>query len=242
MTGKGTCMHARAELEAAIQAQIHEFTSCADFIALCDGSFTRESYDAFIARVVQTHLRSPKYLAFLFALVPPGRTADSLQHNLLEELGIEEEDGVSHPELLNGLLDEAGISASLPQLLEEADNDLKRYTSDPLLYGTLKEIGFSVLSETVAFEYMLSRCATRIASALHLHRGISEKGLVWFTHHSEVDIAHAEQGLDNAQYYADWYGMTERDTRAIIEMSFRENVFVKRYFGTFSFAKVRGIA
>lgn len=234
-------MNVRVRLENAIKAQIAEFVASADFEDLRSGSYSREAYDTFISRVVRAHIRSPKLLGFLFAMAPPGEATEDLQHNLLEELGLDESDNVPHPDLLKNLLDAAELTQFLQRLTREADNDLRRYTTDPLLYGTLKEIGFAVLVEIVAFEYMLSRCASLIANALRDHRGLAEAGLVWFTHHSEVDIAHAEQGLDSVELYAQWYEISDRETQAIIEMTFRENVFVKRYFGVHSLAKVRGL-
>ena len=75
----------------------------------------------------------------------------------------------------------------------QADEDLRRIVVDPLLYGTLREVGLAALTEIVAFEYMLSRVSGRIARALAQHRGLPAPALEWFTHHSEVDIRHAER-------------------------------------------------
>ena len=81
----------------------------------------------------------------------------------------------------------------------QADEDLRRIVVDPLLYGTLREVGLAALTEIVAFEYMLSRVSGRIARALTEHRRLSAAALEWFTHHSEVDIRHAEQGLGRSR-------------------------------------------
>ncbi len=54
-------------------------------------------------------------MGFLFALAPP-KAAEHLKHNMLEELGIEEESGVSHPSLLRALATQAGLGARLPEL------------------------------------------------------------------------------------------------------------------------------
>ncbi len=61
--------------------------------------------------------------------------------------------------------------------------------------------------------------------------------LEWFTHHSEVDIRHAEQGLDDLDLFVGYYGVTHEDAITIVEMALRENVFIKRYFGEQALAR-----
>jgi pyrroloquinoline quinone (PQQ) biosynthesis protein C len=78
---------------------------------------------------------------------------------------------------------------------------------------------------------MLSRLASRIGRFLAEHHKLPAEALVWFSHHSEVDIRHAEEGLDSVVDYVGYYEFTNEDLRSIIELTFRENVFVKRYFG-----------
>jgi hypothetical protein len=117
--------------------------------------------------------------------------------------------------------------------------DLRQTLVDPILYGTLKEVGLAALVEVVAFEFMLSRVASRISAALAKHRGLDPRSLEWFTHHSEVDIGHAEQGLDNVARYARWYEFTDEDALTICDMTLRENVFVKRYFGETALGRMR---
>ena len=220
----------RSRVEALYAEQTAELTGHPEFRALEDGSAARGAYDRFVANVVRAHLRSPKIVAFLYALAPPAATEDLL-HNLLEELGVEEEDGTSHPQLLKALAAGAGMAAQLPELERLAENDLRQIAAEPLLYGTLKEVGLSALVEVIAFEWMLSRTASRVARALATHRGLDAAALAWFTHHSEVDIGHAEQGLDAIRDYAAYYAMDPEDAGTIAEMAMRENVFVRRYFG-----------
>jgi pyrroloquinoline quinone (PQQ) biosynthesis protein C len=179
---------------------------------------------------VRSHLKSPQLLAFLFALAPPD-VAENLSHNMLEELGIEEASGTAHPSLLKRLAVEAGLGPRLPELEALAAADLRQLIVDPLLYGTLKEVGLAALGEITAFEFMLSRTAGRIAHALASHRGLCPAALEWFTHHSVIDIRHAEQGLDNLEAYVRYYEFNEQDAMTILEMTLRENVFTKRYFG-----------
>lgn len=225
----------RARVEALYAAQTVELTEHPEFRALEAGTASREAYDAFLSNVVRAHMRSPKIVAFLYALSPPAATEDLL-HNLLEELGIEEEDGTSHPALLRLLCEGAGLADRLPALEKLAEGDIRTLVSEPLMYGTLRDVGLSALVEVIAFEWMLSRTASRIAAALRTHRGLGPEVLAWFTHHSEVDIGHAEQGLDAVRDYAAYYAIDPEDAATIAEMSMRENVFVRRYFGELALA------
>jgi pyrroloquinoline quinone (PQQ) biosynthesis protein C len=84
---------------------------------------------------------------------------------------------------------------------------------------------------------MLSRTSGRIATALATHRGLSDGTLAWFTHHSEVDIRHAEQGLDDLEHYIRYYELADDDAMTIVELALRENVFIKRYFGEQALAR-----
>lgn len=232
----------RARVEALYAAQTAELAAHPEFLALEAGTASREAYDRFVANVVRAHLRSPKIVAFLYALAPPAAT-DDLLHNLLEELGVDGhehdeghgpaqgEESVSHPLLLRGLAAGAGLADRLPELERLAEADLRSLATEPLLYGTLKEVGLAALVEVIAFEWMLSRTASRIARALGTHRGFDAASLVWFTHHAEVDIGHAEQGLDAIRDFADYYAIDPEDAATIAEMAMRENVFVRRYFG-----------
>ena len=226
----------RSRIEALYAKHVADFADCAGFRALEAGRASRAEYDGFIESVVRAHLRSPQLLAFLYSLAPP-EAAKSLLHNMLEELGIEEEDGTAHPSLLRQLAVGAGLESRLPELERLADADLRRVVVDPILYGTMKELGLAALSEIVSFEYMLSRLSSRIARALATHRGLSEPALQWFTHHSEVDIRHAEQGLDDLEHYIRYYGLPDEDAMTIVEMTLRENVFIKRYFGEMALAR-----
>lgn len=230
----------RSRVEALYARHVADFAGCADFRALETGEASRARYDAFIESVVRAHLRSPQLLAFLYALAPP-EAAGSLLHNMLEELGIEEEDGTAHPSLLRQLAVGAGLESRLPELERLADADLRRVVVDPILYGTLKELGLAALSEIVSFEYMLSRLSSRMARALATHRGLSAETLQWFTHHSEVDIRHAEQGLEDLGHYVRYYELPDEDAMTIVEMTLRENVFIKRYFGEMALARATGM-
>jgi hypothetical protein len=229
-------MSFREQIEAILTEHTRQLTEFEDFVALESGRASRDDYDRFIGRVARTHLGSPQILAFLYAFAPP-EAAPNLAHNMLEELGIEEESGVAHPSLLRVLVEGAGLGGQLPEMERASQDDLRQKISDPVLYGTLKEVGLGALVEVVAFEFMLSRVASRIARALATHRGLTAASLEWFTHHSEVDIQHAEQGLDNVAAYVRYYEFTDADALAICDVTLRENVFVKRYFGELALAR-----
>jgi hypothetical protein len=230
-------MSLRERIESILSEHTRELSEFDDFVALESGQASRADYDRFIGRIARTHLRSPQILAFLYAFAPP-EAAPNLAHNMLEEMGIEEESGVAHPSLLRVLVEGAGLSEQLEEMERAAQDDLRQTIADPILYGTLKDVGFAALVEVVAFEYMLSRVASRIAIALARHRGLSPASLEWFTHHSEVDIKHAEQGLDNVVAYVRYYESSDEDALAICDVTLRENVFVKRYFGEQALARV----
>jgi len=221
-------MTLRSRIERLFAKQVSGLTECAEFRALELGQASREHYDCFLANVVRAHLKSTQFVAFLYALAPPVATESRLQ-NMLEE--------IHHPSLLRQLATGAGFAQRLPELEALAAADIRRVAVEPLLYGTLKELGLSALCEVIAFEYMLSRVATRIAEALADHRGLSTATLRWWTEHSEVDIQHAAQGLDDLEAYVHYYEFTEEDAATIIDMTMRENVFIKRYFGELPLAR-----
>ena len=234
--GHGTL---RSTIESCFARQVASFTASAEFLALETGSGGSDQYDAFLENVARAHLRSPQLLAFLYALAPPSAAQD-LRENLLEELGLDESGGRPHPDLLRDLLVRAGLGGRLATVEARADEDLRRIVVEPLLYGTLRDVGLAALTEIVAFEYMLSRVSGRIARALAEHRGLPAPALEWFTHHSEVDIRHAEQGLDDLEAYVRYYEFADDEALTIVEMTLRENVFARRYFRDFAATNAAG--
>jgi hypothetical protein len=224
-------MNLRARVEEEYRRQADEFAASTLFQSLEKGTASRADYDHFISGVCRSHLKSPHILAFLFAIAPPAE-AEKLKNNMLEELGLMDGEGVSHPSLLHKLMEGAGFDEHKRALLVgEAEEELGLVIAQPLLFGTLRELGLSVLLETVAFEWMLSRMASPIARLLRDHRHLSAHALEWFYHHSEVDLRHAEEGLDAIIAYARLYEIDPEDAETILEVTFRENIFIKRYFG-----------
>ncbi len=216
-------------IEPVFAEHVTQLTTSVPFRRIESGEASQEEYDRFIVNLIRAHMRSPQVVAFFYALAPP-RASEMLLHNVLEELGIEDESGVAHPAMLHNLAAGAGLSPVMDELERLAAEDLRSIVVEPLLYGTLKEVGLAALCEVVAFEFMLSRVASRIERALRTHRGLAPEALTWFDHHSEVDIAHAQQGLEHIDEYVRYYGVAEEDARGIVELTLRENVFIKRYF------------
>ena len=213
-------------VRALFERQVEAFTGSPEFAALEAGC---GDYDAFIENVARAHLKSPQLVAFLYALAPPAAARDLLG-NLLEELGLEAESERPHPALLEDLLRAAGLGHRLVEVEAQAADDVRRIVTEPLLYGALREVGLAALTEIVAFEFMLSRVSGRMARALATHRGLAAPALEWFTHHSEVDVRHAEQGLADLGAYAAYYEFIDDEALTIVEMTLRENVFTRRYF------------
>lgn len=227
-------------IETIFAKQTEDFANSADFQTLEKGAASVKVYDDFIANVCRTHLKSPQILAFLFSVAPPA-AATNIKHNLLEELGLDEV-GISHPQLLLNLAADAGFDEEKCSELEKlAEEELRRIICDPILFGTLREVGLSVLLETVAFEWILSRLAGRMADFLETYRSLSRESLEWFSHHSEVDIRHAEEGLQSIADYLEFYQFDWFETEIILDVTFRENVFIKRYFGEIALAKEVGV-
>src|ERR1700736_6646997 len=100
-------MKIRSLIESEYAKETEAFTANYLFQSLERGTASRQAYDDFIANVCKSHLKSPHVLAFLFALAPPS-DADNLRHNMLEELGLDDE-GISHPGLLLELAEAAGF-------------------------------------------------------------------------------------------------------------------------------------
>ncbi len=218
----------RHEIEDRFVLLVDGLTDDARFRRLTSGAASPREYEDFVTNLVRTHLRSPQLFAFLFALAPPVSAAD-LGHNLLEEMGVEDGAGLSHPELLRTLAAGAG-PAALARMESDADADLRRLVTGPLLYPTLREVGLAALIEVISFEYLLSRVSTTLAAGLAGYLGLSPETLAWLHHHAEVDIGHAEQGLDAIGAYASYYGIGEGDALAIADTALAGNPFLRRYF------------
>lgn len=217
------------EVAATIRAQVGEFAGSPPFRRLESGAATRDETDRFLLAVARVHLPSPRYVAFLYALAPPASEA-ALESNLLEELGRERSGAPSHPELLRALLRTAGLGDRIARVEAEAADEFRRAVTRPLPFATLRDFAFGALCEVVAVETLLATVSGAIARALARQRGMSDGDLAWFLHHSEVDVAHANQGLAAIDAFAAHYGIGDEAARAVVRAVFRENVFLRRYF------------
>ncbi len=228
----------RPHVEGIYKSHIEELKALPDMAAILSGEASREVYDRFIANVIKTHMRSPQFLGFIFCIAPP-KSLEHVKHNLLEEIGVDGHE--SHPELLKSLAAEAGLTDQLDAINESSQETIRSVMTDPMMFGTLKEFGLGLMVEVFSFEYMLSRISTPIATALKEHRGLSPEAVEWFTHHSEVDIEHAEEAFVTLDDYVAHYDIDHDDAKTIADMVSRENLFIKRYFGTIELASSRGM-
>src|SRR5437870_8184984 len=120
----------RSTIETLFAQQVESLTASVEFQALEDGRAEPDRYDAFIENVARAHLRSPQLLAFLYALAPPAAEAD-LRDNLLEELGLDEDSGRPHPDLLRQPLVGAGLRCALGILASQAAGALRQLIGHP---------------------------------------------------------------------------------------------------------------
>jgi len=218
----------RGHLERAYAASVRELRRSPAYARLAAGEGTTAEYQALILRICETHLLSAHFVAFAYALAPPG-AAKSFEHNLLEELGAE--GGEAHPRLLVRLLTAAGLGHEEAAVRSAGRLRLEEKVLEPLFYGSLRDVGLAALVEIVGFELMLSQVATEIAGFLGQRLGLSPEALAWFLHHSEVDVGHAEQGLDAVAEYVDHYGFALPDAMSIVDTALEQNIYVVRYFG-----------
>ena len=223
-------MNIHTLIENNYTAQVQAFSQSLKFQQLESGQLSLCEIDQFIQNLCRTHLISPQILSFLYSIAPPA-VADTIQHNLLEELGLDAE-GICHPELLHRLMAAAGFDAQQrTAIVAAAQDQLRSRCVTPLMFGTLKELGLSVLLEVTCFEWMLSQLSSRMGRALQTHRGLSSEALEWFYHHSEVDVRHAAEGVDSVVEYVSYYDIAGDELETLLDITFRENVFIRRYFG-----------
>lgn len=228
-------MDIRQYIESIYSKHVNFFQESEVFQCLVYGDADKAFYDYFIANVCKTHLKSPQILAFLYSAAPPA-VAPHIKHNMLEELGFDEK-GISHSYLLYKLARTAGFSEKLTQQLENSfQAELNDLMSQPFLFKTLKEFGLSIFLEFTCFEWMLSRLSSRMGKALEKYHNLPAENLEWFYYHSEVDTRRAEAGLDLVVNYIEYYDFDRDELETIIDITFRENIFIKNYFGELALA------
>ena len=197
--------------------------------ALLSGRMSKEEVRAFFRSFIATHLNSVQILAFLFSMAPRG-SSDLVRENLLEEMGLEESEK-AHPDMLIDLAMGLGFSQQdVLRLSAEADETRRSFSSAPVPYASLRDLGLSMLLETVAFEFFLSRVSDRIAESLTSNYGLPAEAVQWFTLHGEVDVRHAEEGRQTILGYASYYRFRPDEFEKIARKTFAENVILNRYF------------
>lgn len=193
------------------------------------GALPPDQVRELVGNVVRTHFLSPHVLAFVFGLAP-GAAAPALLANLREELG-ETERGRAHPELLRDLMAGAGFSAAeADAAIAGAAERVRALCARPLPFPTMREVGLGVLLEMLAFEHFLAHHAGRLAEVLAVHYGLPRASLQWFDLHAEVDIRHAEEGLDVACAYLAEHGLDEPAFARVCQLTFAQNPVIRAYF------------
>ena len=197
--------------------------------AILSGSMGQEDLREFFRNFIVTHLNSVQILSFLFAVAPQD-SSDMLKSNLMEEMGLDEAE-TSHPEMLIDLARGVGFSEhEIIRLKAEADEARSVFVLAKLPHESLRDLGLSMLLETVAFEWFLSRASDEIAQSMMLHYNLSPQAAQWFTLHGEVDIRHAEEGRQTIQSYISSYGFSAEEVERTVAKTFERNVILNRYF------------
>lgn len=219
----------RDRVREQFERQVAGFESSEAFRRLEAGMCAPDEYQDFVANVARAHLNSPRILAFLYAIAPPAASR-ALAGNMLEEMGTEGPES-GHPRHLETLLAGTGLAESVKARVHEDSADLiHRFCADPFLFGSLRELGLSVLLEVSSFEWMLSRLARRMGEALERGLKLDRDLLRWFFLHAEADLVHAQEALATIEAYVAGYGFGEDELTTFLDLTFRENVFLSRYF------------
>ncbi len=215
-------------VRAVYEKATGEFIASAEFAALVGGRATPEFVREFARNVFRTHYLSAHIVALCFAALP-SHAAALLKENLLEEMG-RSDDEPPHSALLLKLAEGTGCTpAEIDQLIADARRRVSEFCATRVPMATLREICLAVLIETLSFEFMLARCSGKIAAALASHYAIAKASLSWFELHSEVDIRHAEEGLNVVADYLAFHQISDASFE-IIQRAALNHVFTKHYF------------
>jgi pyrroloquinoline quinone (PQQ) biosynthesis protein C len=224
-------MISRQQISEAFDQVAREFADSASFQALLAGELSQEQVREFVRNVVRSHFQSPHFLAFLLSLLPTEEGGKLLKENMLEEMGLLGSDEKAHPELLLDLVRGIGFSKEeIEQLIRESREHIRLLLAQPMPFPTLREMGLALLLTVVAIEYFLSRYSSKIATALVDHYGVSKDHLEWFVLHGEVDIRHAEEGIDTVADYIAFHQVEDSRFEGVLRATFAQNVLRQRYF------------
>jgi L-alanine-DL-glutamate epimerase-like enolase superfamily enzyme len=217
------------QISDAFDEATREFAATPSYLALIAGQAVQEEWRDFIGNVFRTHYLSSHIVALCFASLPSNAAA-LLQENLMEEMGRSETEK-PHSALLLELARGAGFSEhEIEGLIADAQRQIAIFCATKVPLPTLRELCLSVLLETMSFEFMLSRCSSQISTALAQSYGLSQKALQWFELHSEVDIRHAEEGLEVIQDYIRFHEIADSSFKQILRATCKGNIFSRHYF------------
>ena len=217
------------DVAKAFDQATREFTDSLDFRLLIAGHAGGEITREFLRNVFRTHYLSSHIIALCFAALP-SNAAGLLKENLLEEMGHAEAEK-PHAALLLEMARGLGFSQSeINGLVADAKQQVAHFCATRVPVATLRELCLSVLLETMSFEFMLSRCSSRIAKALTHHYSFPMTALRWFELHSEVDIRHAEEGLTVILDFVDFHQVSDDLFNHISRATLADNVFGRHYF------------
>ena len=216
-------------------------TESSEYRELISGQATVEVAREFLCNVFRTHYLSSHIVALCFASLPSS-AAELLKENLLEEMGRSEQEK-PHSALLLEMARGIGLSDhEIDRLIADARRQVAVFCATRVPVATLRELCLSVLLETMSFEFMLSRCSSRIAEALTNHYAFPKTALHWFELHSEVDIRHAEEGLTVIQDYVDFHQISDDLNSHIARLTLGDNMFGRHYFPPSSRQRTRAKA
>src|SRR5688572_2640282 len=167
------------QITEAFDSATRQFRQSDEYQELVAGSANLEVAREFLRDVFRTHYLSSHIVALCFASLP-STAAALLKENLLEEMGRSEEEK-PHSALLIELACGAGFPPKeIEDLVDDARRQLALFCAIRVPVATLRELCLSVLLETMSFEFLLSRCSSRIAAALSRHYSIPKPALRWF--------------------------------------------------------------
>ena len=229
-------MSLREQLETILVRHAQELTEFEDFAAPDRRGLARGLRS--VHRADRATTSAPRRSWPSSMRSPPPEAAANLAHNMLEEMGIEEESGVAHPALLRVLVEGAGLGEQLAEMERLGRTMCARPSRTP----SSTEPSRRWASPPSWRWWPSSTCCpgwpARIGAALARHRGLSPASLEWFTHHSEVDIQHAEQGLDKTSWPTPLLRVRGPGRPGHLRRDPARNVFVKRYFGELALARL----
>jgi pyrroloquinoline quinone (PQQ) biosynthesis protein C len=116
------------------------------------------------------------------------------------------------------------------KLARESQDQIRQFCSTPWPFPTLRDLILSVLLETEAFEFLLSRYATQLGNVLHTRYGLTKRAVRWFDLHAEADIRHAEEGNRVITDFLGFHRINKDEFEKIRYATFHTNVFINRYF------------